>query len=114
MSAALPHSSSSPKLTFEDLAIDDLRAYSELDELVKLFKCSRDVIGNVIGESDLKPLFEQYKREFDVVLQNDLIKCNELEGVIERAKCVKNIYDFPFVIRFNIACISFHFVYADA
>lgn len=93
MFAAPPHShslaaSSSPKLTFEDIAINDLDAYSELDELVKLFKCSRDVIGNVIGNSDLKPLYEQYKREFDVVLQNDLIKCSELEDITERSKFV--------------------------
>lgn len=99
MSASLPNafpssSSSSLKLTFEDLALDDSKANSELDELVKLFKCSRDVIGNVIGESDLKPLYEQYKREFDVVLQNNLVKCNDLGDITERAKCVSKIMSF--------------------
>lgn len=90
-SAAPPNSSlssSSQKLTIEDPAFEDLNAKSELDDLMKLYKCVLDVIGKVIGESDLKPLYEQYKRKFDVVLQNDLIKCNEHKDIAERTKFV--------------------------
>lgn len=86
--SSLP-SSSTPKITFDDvLALGDSKASSDLDELLKLYECSRDVIGGVIGEGELKPLYEKYKHEFDVVLQNDLVKCGEIEDIAERAKFV--------------------------
>lgn len=35
----------------------------------------QNVIGNVVGESDLKPLFDEYRLKTDFVVQNYLIQC---------------------------------------
>lgn len=35
----------------------------------------RDVVGNVVGESGFKPLFEQYQRQIEAIVKSDLMKC---------------------------------------
>lgn len=41
--------------------------------------CMLDEIGNVIGESDLKPLFEEYRLKTDDAVENYLMQCLETE-----------------------------------
>lgn len=36
----------------------------------------RNVVGNVVGESDFKPLYEQYQRQIESIVKSDLMKCD--------------------------------------
>lgn len=82
MSAAPPHSSVSlPKLAIGGFNTDIDE--SDLIDLAKLYDCLLDTIGNVVGESNLKPLYEQLKRQIEATVKNDLLTCPDLDGNID-------------------------------
>lgn len=52
----------------------------EISKALTIVRCMRDVIGTVVGESDLKPLYEEYKEKAELIVKNDLmIKCSNSE-----------------------------------
>lgn len=48
------------------------------EDLSKSLKCQGAVIGNVFGDSDFKPLYEEYKQKAEAVVRNDLMKCRDM------------------------------------
>jgi hypothetical protein len=69
-----------PQFNIEDVIFDGLKDDITFENLLKALKCMRDVIGNVIGDSDLKPLYEEYKMKAEAIVKNDLMKCRDMEG----------------------------------
>lgn len=89
VSAAPPHSSSSsfPKFTIEDFTTE--KNDIEVDDLIKSLKCIQNVFGNAVGDSDLKPAYEEYKQSTEIIVKNHLIKCRDLEiGSEEKSQFV--------------------------
>lgn len=78
MSAA--PSQSPVTFNIEDVLFDGMKDDITFDKMLKALKCMRDVIGNVIGDGDLKPVYEEYKMKAETVVKNDLMKCRDLEG----------------------------------
>lgn len=48
------------------------------EDLSKSLKCMGAVIGNVFGDSDFKPLYDEYKQKAEAVVRNDLMKCRDM------------------------------------
>lgn len=98
--SAAPLSSFEP--AFEHFANNPLDTGNQnkfLKRLLEGYKCTRDVIGIAIGESHLKSYYEQFKKEFDAVLKDDLAKCHEIHTSKEKYSYVLRIVNFkPFDI----------------
>lgn len=91
MSAA-PRYSTTPTLTFKDVTIQSFSDIDvEVDKHLNSYECTRDIIGNAIGDSDLKPDYEQFKQVWNAML-DDLAKCHERKNDDEKQKCVRK-YD---------------------
>lgn len=46
-------------------------------EFFQTHYCMVGAIGDAVGESDLKPLYEHYERETETLLKIDLMKCGQ-------------------------------------
>lgn len=72
--------SAAPSPSFPELTIDGLQDDVDVvDKLIKYFKCIRDKIGNDVGKSNLKPVYDEFKQTAEAIVKNDLMKCRDLE-----------------------------------
>lgn len=55
-----------------------------IQDLLEKVKCSVAVVGQVIGETDLKKDYVAYKSAVETILKNDLKKCAEHDGLESR------------------------------
>lgn len=56
----------------------------DVDDLIKSLKCIRDVFENAVGESDLKPLYEEFKQLGETIVREELLVCRDLEKGSEK------------------------------
>lgn len=78
--SAAPHSSL--KRTFDMAVINPLKPNEQtpwLEQIINVYKCALDVMGNVIGDSDLKPDYDKLKTKVDHIFNHDLVKCREID-----------------------------------
>lgn len=80
-----------PSSSNVELQLFDEEAFSLVDDVTKVFedllekvKCSLDAVGEVIGESDLKPKYEGFKFNVKSILQNGVEQCAETEGLLQK------------------------------
>lgn len=55
---------------------------------MKLLKCGRDVVGDAIGESNLKADYQQFAHQVDEIIKNELPLCRATGNVKDVYKCV--------------------------
>lgn len=80
-------SSPSLELQFDEEAfnlVDDVKEVFE--DLLGKVKCSVHAVGEVIGESELKPKYEQFKAAVKTVLHSGVEHCAETDGLLEKLK----------------------------
>lgn len=49
-----------------------------LEQVLEAIRCVRDVIGRDIGD-EFKPLYEEYRRKVEAIVQSDLMKCRDAD-----------------------------------
>lgn len=59
-------------------------------------KCGRVVVGEAIGESDLKEDFQQFALQVDKIIEKELPLCRAAENVKDKYKCVN--YDAQLIL----------------
>lgn len=59
-----------------------------MEKILEGQRCYIDIIGNAIGEGDLKADYEQLREAVDAVFKNDLSKCREIDGGKEKLSYV--------------------------
>lgn len=64
---------------------------TKIEEILNLLKCGRVVVGNVIGESDLKEYFHQFAHQVDAIIKNELPLCRSAGNDRDALRCVKRI-----------------------
>lgn len=52
-----------------------------IQSLLQKVKCSVSVIGQVLGETDFKKDYIEYKASVEDIFQNDLAKCAQEDGI---------------------------------
>lgn len=81
---------SSPNL---ELQLFDEEAFNLVDDVTKVFedlldkvKCSLHAVGKVIGESELKSEYEEFKTAVKTVLHSGVEQCAQTKGLLEKLK----------------------------
>lgn len=57
-----------------------------LDLLIEKTKCTLDVIQNMIDGTGLSDVYENFRAEFEAILQSDMKQCMEINGLIQKLK----------------------------
>lgn len=82
--------SSSQSVDNDILDVNSFGAIQEkIDDVLKLLKCGRVVVGDAIGESDLKEDFQQFAHQVDKIIKHELPLCRVAGNVKDVYKCVK-------------------------
>lgn len=75
-----------------DNAVFDVSSFGAIQEkienVLELLKCGRTVVGNAIGESELKADYEQFAHQVGQIIKNELPLCR-VAGGKGAYKCVK-------------------------
>lgn len=80
--------------TFESKTIDELTfgvtdtITKKIEELVHKIRCAVGIIGEVIGEGELRNVFEDFKNEIKAFLITDIQQCIQTEGLTGKLKQV--------------------------
>lgn len=64
--------------------VDDIN--KAIQDLLQKIKCSVSVIGQVVGETDFKKDYVEYKSAIEIILKNDLKKCVQVDGLQSKFK----------------------------
>lgn len=62
--------------------MDDIKHQVEM--MVKRVKCAIALTGQLIGESDLKREYEEFKTTVDNIMMNEMVKCAQKDDLKER------------------------------
>lgn len=57
-----------------------------LNLMIEKTKCTLDAVGKLVGEGELKTIYMKFRADVDAILQNDVKKCMDTKGLIERIK----------------------------
>lgn len=57
-----------------------------IEDLLEKVKCSMHVIGEIVGESELKSEYEEFKAAVKNILQNDMPQCADVDGILGKLK----------------------------
>lgn len=82
------------------LEIDELRLFDEksfdligsiakmLNALIEKVKCTLDVIGDLIGDGELRNVYKKFRADVEAILQNDVQQCKQTKGLLAKIKWV--------------------------
>lgn len=89
-----------PTLAFNDVVdINSLSAIEEkINGIINLLKCGRKVVGNAIGDSDLKEDFQQFTLQVDKLIKYELPLCHAVGNIKDKLKCVNSNTKLFFLI----------------
>lgn len=74
--------------------VDDIT--NKLEELKNQIKCAINVIGKVVGGSDLEKKYVEFKAAFKAILTKDVKKCAQVRGVKDKFRYTLRSFDnFP-------------------
>lgn len=53
------------------------------EDVLSFYKCASNIIGNAVGKSHLKPSYDQFKKEFDAIINVEIVKCRKIDDAKE-------------------------------
>lgn len=82
---AAPSSPNTELELFDEEAFDLVDNVTKVvGDLVEKVKCSLHVIGEIVGESELKSVYEEFQTAVKNVLHDDMPQCVEKDGLLEK------------------------------
>lgn len=87
MVSAAPSPSTDALTLFDDEPLDSIDFVTKaLSSIIEKTKCTLDALEKLIGEGKLRTIYKKFRADVDVILRNDVIKCMDTKGLIERVK----------------------------
>lgn len=85
--------SAAPSPSTNELTLFDHEPFDAIDGVTKWWnsiiektKCTLDAVGDLIGKGELRTIYKKFRADVDVILRNDVKKCMDTKGLIERVK----------------------------
>lgn len=81
----------SPAHSFEPIADVNDVIQSKFEHILNVLKCGRTVVGDAIGESDFKEVFQQFAGEVEKIIENGIPLCRVTGNIQDEYKYVKKV-----------------------
>jgi len=81
------------ELMHEDLVTFDLAdtVKKVIEELRKRIKCSINGIEEIVGEGELRSVYQKFRADLESLLKTDAKQCLEANGVVNKLKCALSV-----------------------
>lgn len=84
---AAPSTSHTELLSFDEETYNIVDTITgAFEKLVRQVKCSVNAIEEIVGEGELKKVFDEFKANLESVLHHDMQECGKAEGLLEKLK----------------------------
>lgn len=57
-----------------------------IEQIRKKINCTLEKIGNIIGDGELRHVYQKFRSDVESLLKNDALKCLYVNGTIEKLK----------------------------